>query len=187
MEQAFKFDQRLMAQAKGLVWEESQEDENQLSPTVLESVARQPSQAAESLSDPVEPKITRTAMSVLRSVIRRLSQDDQGPSTNTADPTQRKSRSATKISPGLSSKAVASKPKFGVPKSLLKRKTSRSKSPKKKCTRVQDDGADYGANADAENSLEDDEEKKGTLTAQSIVQQVGQVSVASLICSFHSF
>jgi hypothetical protein len=48
-----------MAQAKGLVWEESQEDGNQLSPTVLDSVARQPSQAAESLSDPVEPRCER--------------------------------------------------------------------------------------------------------------------------------
>jgi hypothetical protein len=183
LENVIAFDQQLMDRAKGL-YLESREDDVMVA-SILDSTMRQAPQPAENASNSANAKETWTPRSILRSVIRKLSQDDQGSSANTADRTQRKSQSAMrKWSRGLSSNAGVSA--FVVPKNLLKRKGTRS--PQKKLTRVEKDEDAEGVleegmkssrvheGEDVEDDLEDgtggDEKVEDPLTAQSIVQQV---------------
>lgn len=153
LENAVKCDQQLMARAKGFYLEETQEDgvpssetEDLVSTTVLNSATRQASQAVENSPDLVDPKPIKTPMDVLRYVLRKLWQDDLGSSTNAVNHSHRKSRSVTqKSSVGLSLKPGVSNLPFVAPENLLKRKGTRSKSPKKKSTQVQtNEGAEGG-------------------------------------------
>jgi hypothetical protein len=181
LEDVIEFDQQLIAKAKGLEeipLGESQGNEVSSQANDLELVTISSDhiiQPEDNLPSFADAKATST--SFLKSVIRKLSQDDQGVSTKTVDLTQRKSRSTTrKYSLGVPSKTGVSNLKSMLSNNLLKRKTTRSKSKKKKFKRVQAEDEDddiEDEEEDVENSTRGSAEQKPPLTARSIIQQVG--------------
>jgi hypothetical protein len=152
-------------------------------------IVDQPAQARGGSPNYADQKPTMKAKRFLQAVIRKLTQDDQSPSPNVNDtpptqqgtpPNMRKASQDKTTIAGPSSKMKGLKLTIPITiskKRLLKRKSTRSKSPKKRDGRkAEEGGTDDGP---------DDEAVREPLTAHSIVQQVSPSLLRTLGFEFY--
>jgi hypothetical protein len=139
-----------------------------------DSVTGWPAQAEGSSSNEVDRKLAMTAKGFLRSVIRKPSQDDQGPSSDANESPLMHQRVSTSVraqkalqDKGITAGPSSKLPKITIPftsKCFLKRKSTRAKSPKKrKGRKAEEPGAEDCPTEDP---------ARQPLTAHSIIQQV---------------